>query len=220
MELFRKVLKPGAVVVEVGGHIGYLSIFFAKQVGPEGAVYVFEPGRNNLPYTRENLKRLDAKTHGRAHLIEKAVGQAVSEIEFYEDSLTGQNNSAVKGFAGLAANASNAYVDPTVRVMRVQQTTLDAEFSKKNVDLIKIDIEGYEYSALRGAQQVLTESRPVCMVEIQADRGEIARFFHELGYVAFDPSMKPVTDPVGLNGNIFWFHAGHHSELIASLARD
>jgi hypothetical protein len=44
MEMFRRLIHSGAIVVEVGGHIGYISLFYKDLVGAEGFVYVFEPG--------------------------------------------------------------------------------------------------------------------------------------------------------------------------------
>ena len=56
MQLFDRLIHAGDNVVEVGGHIGYISLFFSKLVGNQGGVMVFEPGVNNLPYIRKNIK--------------------------------------------------------------------------------------------------------------------------------------------------------------------
>ncbi len=55
MQRFAELLGPGDRVIDVGGHIGYLSLYFSKLVGPSGHVYTLEPGANNLVYTRANL---------------------------------------------------------------------------------------------------------------------------------------------------------------------
>lgn len=55
MALFQQLIKLGGRVVEVGGHIGYISLFFSLLVGNSGMVYVFEPGTNNLPYLEKNI---------------------------------------------------------------------------------------------------------------------------------------------------------------------
>ncbi len=54
MELFGKLIKPNYTVIEIGGHIGYITNYFSHLV-PNGQVYVFEPGINNLPYLRKIL---------------------------------------------------------------------------------------------------------------------------------------------------------------------
>lgn len=55
MQAFEKLIDPLDVVAEVGGHIGYLSLWFAELTREGGWVFVFEPGDNNLPYLRDNL---------------------------------------------------------------------------------------------------------------------------------------------------------------------
>src|SRR5262249_24259088 len=56
MALFAQLVRPEDTVIEVGGHIGYLSLYFAQLVGQRGQLIVFEPGANNLPYARANLR--------------------------------------------------------------------------------------------------------------------------------------------------------------------
>lgn len=48
MKTLAELARPGDTVVELGGHIGYLSVHLAKIVGDDGTVIVFEPGPNNL----------------------------------------------------------------------------------------------------------------------------------------------------------------------------
>jgi hypothetical protein len=55
MESLIRIITPGETVIEVGAHIGFLSILFAQPVGSTGRLVVFEPGENNLSYLRENL---------------------------------------------------------------------------------------------------------------------------------------------------------------------
>jgi FkbM family methyltransferase len=55
MTSLGKLIRSGETIVEIGGHIGYLSIYLSDLVGPQGRVYVFEPGPNNIPYIRKNI---------------------------------------------------------------------------------------------------------------------------------------------------------------------
>ena len=63
MHLFSELISPGDLVIDIGGHIGYISSYFAGLVGPKGQVIVFEPGSNNLPYLRKNVARLEKRHH-------------------------------------------------------------------------------------------------------------------------------------------------------------
>jgi len=56
MSFFGSNIKKGDTVIEVGGHIGFITQYFSRLVGNNGRVIVFEPGENNLPYIKKNIK--------------------------------------------------------------------------------------------------------------------------------------------------------------------
>ena len=99
MLLFKKLINNGDTVIEVGGHIGYISLYFSNLIGKEGLLYVFEPGINNLPYLKNNVK----EKHNIV-VIEKAVGSCNARMPFYIENLSGQNNSFIKDFKGFIQN--------------------------------------------------------------------------------------------------------------------
>lgn len=86
MVIFKDLINEDNFVVEVGGHIGYISIFFNHLVGNNGNLVVFEPGTNNLPYITENIKNAPFKNQT---FRQVAVGQEVRTATFYEDGLIG-----------------------------------------------------------------------------------------------------------------------------------
>lgn len=55
MKKFSELISSGDTVVEIGGHIGFISQYFSQLVGEEGKVIVFEPGSNNLQYIKKNI---------------------------------------------------------------------------------------------------------------------------------------------------------------------
>jgi protein-L-isoaspartate O-methyltransferase len=87
---FSEIIKPGMVVLEIGGHIGYLTTYFSLLTGESGRVIVFEPGKNNLEYLHKNVKNSNPENI----LIEElAAGNQNCTMTFYLDPITGQNNS-------------------------------------------------------------------------------------------------------------------------------
>jgi tRNA A58 N-methylase Trm61 len=62
MLCFSRLIQKGDCVFDVGAHIGYTALYFGDLVGSEGTVYAFEPGPNNLPYTRHNLAQANTRT--------------------------------------------------------------------------------------------------------------------------------------------------------------
>jgi FkbM family methyltransferase len=209
MTLFGKFIAPGDSVVEVGGHIGYISTYFSHLVGPTGQVLVFEPGQNNLDYTRANVR--DCKN---IKLVEKGVGRESGVMAFYEDALTGQNNSFVKDFDGLKENQKYAIAVAAVEERKVDIVTLDSFLNEFKPDFIKIDVEGFELAVLEGARETL-KLKPIVMVEVQADRKEIFEFMTSLGYVLFNESGEKCLRSSDLNANIFCLDSFKHLDKIA-----
>ena len=166
MALFARLVRPQDTVIEVGGHIGYLSLYFAQLVGQRGQVIVFEPGTNNLPYTRANLR---AKPNVR--VVETAVADFCGKAPFYVEDYTGQNNSLLSNYSRFDDNLTNAGMcgQMTKSVMEVDCTTLDEFATKLTVpppSFIKIDAEGSELAVLRGMQQTLRAEKVALMVEV------------------------------------------------------
>jgi FkbM family methyltransferase len=203
MQAFARLIAPADRVVEVGGHVGYISTYFAFVTGPKGHVTVFEPGSNNLPYIRENIRSAIGNQMGRIELVEAAVGSETGTVSFFEDNLTGQNNSVVKNFSGLAANAKNAHVEARVDERIVQLVSLDEFFKSDKINFVKIDVEGFEFSVLSGMKRMISESRPIIMVEIQADQKQIFDFFRLSSYQLVSPDGLVIMSENDLADNIF-----------------
>ena len=213
MALFARLVGPGDRVAEVGGHIGFITQYFAHLVGPAGSVVVFEPGPNNLPYLRANTEHLPQVT-----LVAEGVGEAPGRLTFYVEGLTGQNNSFVPHFEGLEVNARAAGVDPAVRPVEVVVTTLDAHFPEPP-DFIKVDVEGFELEVLTGARRTLAVGSPALMVEVQSHQAELRALAVELGYIVVDELGAPTDLPASWAGNSFWLHPARHAEVLEELRR-
>jgi len=200
MNLFKKIIKKDDFVIEVGGHIGFISLFFQDIVGSNGSLVIFEPGSNNLPYLKENVKPFK-----NIEVREKAVGDYEGIIAFYEDGITGQNNSVVENFDGLEANSKLAFVKKQVKKVEVPISKIDGNFDVESINFIKIDIEGGELEALKGAEKTIKRCKPFIMVEIQKNEDEILQFFNSLNYSLFDESLNQLFKSSDLEGNVFCF---------------
>jgi FkbM family methyltransferase len=213
MMLFRRLLCPGDSVVEVGGHIGYISLYF-KWLVKSGRVYVFEPGANNLPYIRRNVLARDI------HLIEKAAGDRNGHEAFFMESLTGQNNSFIRNFDGLKSTASNAFVgNPTLTEVTVEMVRLDDFVNVQAImpKLIKIDVEGFELSVLKGMTETIRRYLPKIMVEVQANEEGVFNLLRTAGYTLFNPVLASCSRPKDFCGNIFALHSEAHRDVLDDL---
>jgi FkbM family methyltransferase len=211
MNAIRALVSLGDKVVEVGGHIGYLSLWFAECTGKAARdnVIVFEPGSNNLPYIRQNVAGID-----QIRLIEKGCGPTTGKLEFFEESLTGQNNSFVKSFEGLSSNSKAApNVEVKVSARSVDVIRLDTELGGIAPDFVKIDVEGFELSVLRGAVGWYGSSSkpPIIMIEVQADHEEIGAWMHDRGYTLFDVDGLEIASIPHTTLNLFAINRDHHA---------
>lgn len=205
IERFYTLIGTGDTVVEVGGHIGYFAMIYAAIVGPDGAVRVFEPGDNNLPYIRRNLERFAS-----AEIIEEAVSNEAGEVTFWLEDLSGQNNSIIEDYHLLDGNIALAGLEGgvTKRAVRVPCTTLDAfaqspALAGRTIDFVKIDVEGAELMVLQGATDLLRTTRPALMVEVTREAEAIWNLLRAADYRLRLADGTAVTDASQMNGNIF-----------------
>lgn len=146
------MLEPGGVFFDVGANVGYLSVEVANLRRPDGVwVYAFEP----LPEMAENLRRAARlNSFDRLEVVEAAVGNRGGRVEFARRA-----NSFVGSVA--REDESGSY--------RVASVALDDVVCGEGFlppDVLKIDVEGYEYPVLAGARRVLSEHQPAVIFEI------------------------------------------------------
>jgi FkbM family methyltransferase len=141
-QLLKRILSAGDVVVDAGANIGIYSQFLARCVGATGIVHSFEP-------SPENFKRLQSATRKLAsvRLSQAAVGEFSERARLY---LSDKLNVDHRTYA--TAEDSRCAVP-------IDIVALDDYFEPgQRVDLIKMDIQGYELHALRGANRVLADN--------------------------------------------------------------
>lgn len=186
IQSFYKLIKPNDVVIEIGGHVGYLTVIFQHLAGEGGKVIVFEPSSQNLKYLRRNVS-----AGGTVRVETKAVSDQEGEADFYVEDLTGQNNSLIANYDVLKGNMDHAGIKVVTSVQRVEVTTLDAYCSSQGVAprFVKIDIEGAEKHALLGGEETIRRHRPILMVEVTRDHEDIYAFMRRMDYEVYDDQL-------------------------------
>ena len=140
--LIRTVLFPGAVAVDVGANIGIYSRFFSGCVGPTGVVHAFEPSPENFRRLRSATGKLPNVCLSRA-----AVGERSGRSQLY---LSKKLNVDHRAYLPEGGSRDTVPIDVIA---------LDDYFRPGDrVDLIKLDVQGYELHALRGASRVLHDN--------------------------------------------------------------
>jgi FkbM family methyltransferase len=200
MALFGRYIRKGDTVVEVGGHIGFITQYFSYLVGDTGKVVVFEPGSNNLPYIQRNTASL-----GNVVLEKQAVSNTSGTATFYEDNITGQNNSLLSNYKNASAVARSHSARLRKEAREVPLVTLDDYLSTRNLkaDFVKIDIEGYELQALEGMTATLGSVQRM-MIEVTENHQRVSEILSSHGYEMRDEEGRVyAVIPDSFNGNIF-----------------
>lgn len=140
----KPLLPDGMVVIDVGGNIGTFLWQFERK---SSSIIVFEP----IPALNKVIQQsVIYNNSNKVRLISKAVGDTPGNVKM----LNNNNSSVVSGEAG-------------ADMLNIEITTLDKELAAcERIDLIKIDVEGYEVNVLRGAREVILKHKPVILVEV------------------------------------------------------
>jgi len=158
----RTVLRPGQTAIDVGANVGYFTAVMAQCVGPGGRVWSFEP----VPETFE-LLTLCNSLNDYAHVtpIRVALGAANGSIEITYD----------RRHSGIATMHPDQVAGDTQRVeLRSLDGLVAAGEVGRRPDLIKVDVEGHELEALRGARETIAEAQPTIVFELNERTARVA----------------------------------------------
>ncbi len=179
-EIVQRLIQPGDTVVDAGANIGYVSMLLARWVGPTGRVISFEPVPDTFALLAHNMKALRlAQVTPTCAALSSQPGEADMYVPNYESG--GENF--------YESHLGSASTERSERRVRVRITTLDDEI-KFSVRFIKMDVEGHEEEALKGATRILRESRPALFVEMTdawEGEGQAARVAAELAKLGYRP---------------------------------
>ncbi len=142
-------------VLDIGAHIGLVSLPLSQMVAPDGRVFAFEPATANRAALKRHLE-LNAITN--VEVVTQLVGDTDNAdiVLFEHANVSGMNTRA-------PFKSGAEYIET-----RHRQLTIDSFCRERGLepDVIKIDVEGAEFAVLEGAREILATSRPVLVVSI------------------------------------------------------
>jgi FkbM family methyltransferase len=133
------LVRPNMIAFDVGANVGYYTLLLARRVGPGGRVIAFEPNPVNIACLKRHL-RLNKITN--VEIVEAAVSDC----------------SGTSYFSGDWAEGKLAQTGSLVKTVRLDDYP--------RPDLVKMDIEGGETAALRGAENILDERHAIWFISV------------------------------------------------------
>lgn len=152
-QLYRLLNNENLIVFDVGTNIGETLLNFAKLI-PNGQVHGFEPDKLNYDRCSENLKMNSFK-----NIQLNNLGLGSEAGQFFIKTDTHSNRGGNKISSEFIENNTEV-----VNIVTLDQYMIDKQIAK--IDLIKIDVEGYELHVLKGATEVIKKSKPVFFIEL------------------------------------------------------
>jgi len=201
---FMKLFDDGGIILDLGANIGVTSYYLAKKFH-KSTIFSFEPLTLNMDTLKRVKNRFDLK-----NIIELqvAVGDKPGKLEMVMPVI---NNVPMHGLSHVVDEENTENNDGFKYVVQVVQ--LD-EFETiklplKRITAIKIDIENFEYYALKGAEKLIAENKPVIYCELwdNENRKKCIALLNNLNYSAFvlqDKKLVPFEKVTTEKHNFFF----------------
>lgn len=155
VEAAKRYITPGSVVLDIGSNFGQMAVEFSKAAGPQGTVHCFEANDFVFELLKRNLL-LNGADRAVAHF--GAVWHTSGQELFFPDP-------DFKRFGSYGSYG----VDPKARAgKRVETLAIDDLGIEGRVSFIKVDIQGSDIFAMRGARATILRDKPVLIFEFEA----------------------------------------------------
>lgn len=140
--IIQELSKEAKVMVDAGANMGYFSILFLANA-TNGIIYSFEPNPPIFKLLEENIQM--NKFSNNAFIYNQALAAQAGKLNF--------------SFGSQSEQSGWGHIDPNSN-SNVIATTIDESVPEDTIiDILKIDVEGYEFEVLKGAKQAIQDKR-------------------------------------------------------------
>lgn len=159
-KVFKQYMKPNLRFIDIGANLGYYSLLAASQC-PNSKIYSFEPDLKNFQLFSSSITYNQFQDRIQAYCL--AVG---SENKIITISDLGNNSNSGARFTGDNKEVLRPYIHGENPYFReVEAVQLDSFLPDFKIDLVKIDIEGYEPFAIQGMFNIIKQNKPIIFLE-------------------------------------------------------
>lgn len=174
-EALWRLTDVGETAVDIGANIGYMTSLLAARVGRSGRVIAFEPNPAVYTVLQTNCAGLSS-VELRSLALADAAGQATLRVPK-------QNHGEAALLVG-----DDLHPDETLAIHTVEVDTLTQQLDAQvEIGVLKIDIEGHELSAFRGAEPLLDQGqiRDILYEQHEGYPSPASTFLEQQGYHIF-----------------------------------
>lgn len=194
--LFEHLLHPGDVLIDVGAHVGWLTLIGAKAVGPTGIVIAIEP----QPYNCDRILS-NAELNGLRNVtvVAGAIGEKPGPVQLSNQSATDKSRLTLDG-----PGANDTGLRFLTQLYSLSQ--LVELFEIPSVKLLKVDVEGFEMPVFRGAAPVLDRIQNIAFEHLPEHQGNFQSICSLLGDAGFElltVNGQPLTGSAPPENNIW-----------------
>jgi FkbM family methyltransferase len=178
--LFERILRPGDAYVDVGAHVGYHSLVAARLVGAGGRIFSIDPQPYNCA---KILTNAELNGFNNIAVVAAAVAEADGFVSLKNQS---RQDKARLTLAGPGVNdGALTFVVPKITLRWLLET-----YKLRTVNLLKIDVEGFELEVLKGAGDAIRAIENIVFEVLPGEDADktraIERILRGFGFQMFD----------------------------------
>jgi len=159
-KFLAKYLEEGMVCLDIGANLGYFAFLESSKVGNTGSVIAVEPAPLTFELFEKNIKLQKNKNISSFNF---AFSNKAGTVDFFISSSS--------NWSRIIKEKDHDHGDKG-EIIKIECKTIDnfvEELDLKKLNLIRIDLEGYEFEIFEGAQKTLSELKPMLQIEVHRD---------------------------------------------------
>ena len=210
-----RLVRPGMTVLDVGANLGLYTLLLAKLVGPTGRVVAFEPDPDLFALLLRNIA-LNKCSNIEAH--NQALGSREDRLMLRRLILNSGDNTL--GSGGGRQFRQN---------VEVKVVALDEFLPDLRPDLVKIDVQGWEFEVLLGMEKMLSANHqtqvsfelwPAGLKRAGCSPTDLMQWLHARGLQLHHPESRALLDETAFASLLAQLTGLRHTDLLAFRPHD